>query len=146
MAILKKVDAAAKAVSGVSYRVNSAPGGIATDFVAAAEGGGVMFGWTGPAAGEVRHAGQDHPARTPASRSSVTGGSDGETFFLVDHVGKKAYQDFDPAVMGSGGNALFGVSMAEFVHPSPFDDEIDADTPNSRAPSWWVGSSATRST
>ena len=56
-----------------------------------------------------------------------TGGSDGETFFLIDHIGKKAYQDFDPAVMGSGGNALFGVTMAEFVHPTPFSDEINAD-------------------
>ena len=58
----------------------------------------------------------------------LTGGGDGETFFLIDHLGKKAYEDFDPAVMGAGGNALNSITMAEFVHPAPFDDEINADT------------------
>ena len=124
--ILRRVDEAAKAVSGVRYKVTSEPGGVATNFVAAAEGGGVMFGWTGNQAErfaikvKTTQPGTGEPLE-------FTSGSDGETFFLVDHVAKKAYQDFDPAVMGSSGQALFGVSMAEFVHPTPFSDEINAD-------------------
>ena len=58
----------------------------------------------------------------------VSGGSDGETYFLIDHLTQKAYRDFDPAVMGSGGQALGGIGMAEFVHPAPFDDEIHAES------------------
>jgi hypothetical protein len=46
----------------------------------------------------------------------------------VDHVGKKAYQDIDPAVMGSAANTLFGMAMLEFVHDKPFDDELEAET------------------
>ena len=124
--IFRKVDAAAKAVTGVRYKVSSEPSGVATTFVAPAEGGGVMFGWTGQQpekfAMKVKttQPGTDEPLE-------FTGGGDGETFFLVDHVGKKAYEDFDPAVMGSGGQALFAVVMAEFVHPTPFSDEINAD-------------------
>ena len=127
VAILRKVDAAAKAVTGVRYRVTSEPSGVATNFVAAAEGGGVMFGWTGQ---QPEKFAMKVKTTRPGTDDALefTGGSDGENFFLLDHVGRKAYQDFDPAVMGSGGNALFGVTMAEFVHPTPFNDEITADT------------------
>ncbi len=125
--ILRNVDAAARAVGGVRYTAATVPSGVATNFVSPAEGGGVMFGWggQGPERFNMRvktvAPGSDEPME-------VTGGSDGETFFLLDHLGKKAYQDFDPAVMGAGGNALFSVTMAEFVHPTPFSDEINADT------------------
>ena len=125
--ILRRVDAAARAVGGVRYRITSEPGGIATNFVSAAEGSGVMYGWTGQ--WPERFAMRVKTTR-PGSEEPLdfTGGGDGESFFLVDHVSRKAYQDFDPAVLGSGGRALFGVSMAEFVHPTPFSDEIGADT------------------
>ncbi len=123
--ILKKVDAAAKAVTGVRYRAKAEPGGFATTFMRAAEGEAVMFGWNGQPEkfyGHVKttHRGSDEPLE-------VAGGGDGETYFLIDHQAKKAYQDMDPNVMGSGRNALGSIVMAEFVHPTPFDDEINAD-------------------
>jgi hypothetical protein len=125
--ILRKVDAAAKAVGGVRYKVTAVPSGVATNFAPPAEGGGVMFGWAGqgPERFNMR---VKTVARGSGEPIEVTGGSDSENYFLLDHLGKKAYQDFDPAVMGAGGNALFGVTMAEFVHPTPFSDEINADT------------------
>ena len=125
--ILRRVDAAAKAVNGVRYSVISEPSGVATNFVSAASGGGVMFGWTGS---QPERFAMQVKTTQPGSDQALefTGGSDGENFYLLDHVGKKAYQDFDPAVMGSGGRALFGVSMVEFVHPTPFSDEINAET------------------
>ena len=58
----------------------------------------------------------------------ITGGGDGEMFFLVDHQTKRAYSDMDPNVFGSGGRALNAVRMLEFVHDTPFDDEINAET------------------
>jgi hypothetical protein len=45
--ILKKVDAAAKAVDAVRYKAKSTPSGVAVNFVAAAEGSVVMEGWNG---------------------------------------------------------------------------------------------------
>jgi hypothetical protein len=124
--ILEKVDKAAKAVRSVSCRVSIRPEGIAENFLAAAEGTSVMAGWNG--AMPVRF--HVHvTTRDPASGEVVelTGGGNGDTYFLIDHAAKKGYEDMDPAVMGSRGNTLRGVGMVEFVHDAPFDDELNAD-------------------
>lgn len=55
----------------------------------------------------------------------ITGGTDGETFFVIDHHAKKAYEDIDPQVIGSFKQALGAGMMIEFVHPTPFSDEIN---------------------
>ncbi len=124
--LLKKVDVAIKKVQGVRYKATATPSGIATNFMSAAEGGGIMFGW----GGQMPEKFYGHVKTTaPGSGEpmEVAGGSDGEAFFLIDHTGKKVYQDMDPGVMGAGGQALGSIRMAEFVHPRPFDDEINAD-------------------
>jgi outer membrane protein assembly factor BamB len=125
--ILRKVDAAAKAVSGVRYKAVVEPAGAAVNFVSAAEGGGVFFGWTGQTVERSRMSVKT-TQRGSSEPVEVTGGGDGDMFFLIDHLAKKAYVDFDPAVTGSSGNALGAVRMIEFVHPTPFSDEINADT------------------
>ena len=43
--LLKKVDAAIKAVGAVSYSAKSTPTGIAVNFVSPAEGNAVLVGW-----------------------------------------------------------------------------------------------------
>ena len=102
------------------------PSGIAATFVPAAEGEGVMVGWTGQQA--EKFFGRVKSSRLGSGEPiEVTGGGDGENYFLLDHLTRKAYQDFDPAVMGSGGSALNSIAMIEFVHPRPFSDEIEAD-------------------
>ncbi len=124
--LLKKVDAATKAVKGVRYKATSKPGGFATAFATAAEGERVMFGWTDGAPEKFfAHVKSTRPGSEEPI--DVTGGGDGETFFLIDHREGKGYQDMDPDVMGSGGQALANISMAELVHPTPFDDEINAE-------------------
>jgi hypothetical protein len=44
---------------------------------------------------------------------------------LIDHAKKTAYVDIDPAVLGSAGRLLGTFTTVEFVHPSPFSDEIN---------------------
>ncbi len=126
IAILRKVDAAVKAVQAVRFKASVEPAGIATAFVAPAEGEGLMTGWNGQtpekfwAKVKTSRQGSDEPVL-------ISGGGNGDLFFLIDHQAKKAYQDMDPGVLGSSGRALTTLGMAEFVHPTPFDDELSAD-------------------
>ena len=46
-------------------------------------------------------------------------------FYLVDKAAKKAYEDIDPAVIGTRGRVIPAIAMVEFVHPTPFSDEIN---------------------
>ena len=124
--ILKRADAALRQVKAVKFKATAQPTGMATNFIAPAEGKGVMTGWTGEAPErffahvKTSHLGSEETVE-------ISGGGDGETYFLVDHSNKKFYQDMDPGVMGSGRNSLGSIAMAEFVHPSPFSDEIEAE-------------------
>ena len=125
--LLKKVDAAVKAVHGVRFKGTAKPTGVVTNFVSAAEGEATMYGWSGGRPekfyGRVK---TTKPGTGEAME--LTGGGDGEMYYLVDHVAKKAYEDMDPDVMGSGRQALASIGIDEFVHPSPFVDEISAET------------------
>jgi outer membrane lipoprotein-sorting protein len=127
--ILKKVDAAIKAVSAVSYTAKSTPSGIAVNFVSPAEGSAVLVGWN--EAWGMPEKFRVHLETTPPGSDEqveLTGGGDGDMFFLIDHTSKKVYEDMDPNVLGSSGNTLQAFGMREFVHSHPFDDEIGAET------------------
>jgi hypothetical protein len=56
----------------------------------------------------------------------LTGGSDGRTFFLVDHRTKRGYENADPAVMGPGASPIRGLGIVEFVESAPFEDELQS--------------------
>jgi hypothetical protein len=56
----------------------------------------------------------------------ITVGSDGKTYFLIDLKEKKVYEDIDPMVVGTAGRSVGLLTMAEYVHPEPFSDEIKA--------------------
>lgn len=125
--ILKKVDRAAKSVSSVRYSATSTPSGLATNFAAAAEGETTAEGWAnGIPVRFLTHV----RARRPGSDEPVelTGGADGEIYYLIDHGAKKAWSDIDPGVMGQTGRAIRGFGMPEFLHDHPFDDELGAET------------------
>jgi hypothetical protein len=124
--ILKKVDAAAKAVNSVRYKVATKPEGEAVKFFATAEGTVVQVGWAGNMAKQFHYEVRTSKAESSEARE-LTAGGDGETYFLIDHQAKKAYQDMDPNVIGSAGRIIRGFGMAEFVHPAPFGDEINAE-------------------
>jgi hypothetical protein len=54
----------------------------------------------------------------------VTGGSDGENYYLIDHGTKKAHVDIDPQVLGMAGRVMPAAMMIEFLIDQPFNDEI----------------------
>jgi opacity protein-like surface antigen len=58
----------------------------------------------------------------------VTAGSNGDMTYLIDHAKKTAYEDMDPAVLGSNSRFLFSLMMQEYTHPAPFSDELKADS------------------
>lgn len=125
--ILAKADAAIKAVAGVRYKGSMKPSGIAVNFFPGGEGEGVMYGWNGStpekfyARVTAKMPGSDEPVR-------MEGGGDGDSYYLIDHKTKKAYEDMDPGVLGSGGQILQNLGMSEYVHDAPFDDELAAET------------------
>jgi outer membrane lipoprotein-sorting protein len=124
--ILNKVDAAIKAVHSVRCQVAMRPSGAAENFFAAGEGTSVMVGWNG-AMPDKFYTHVKTKDQESGKVVELTGGGNGDTYFLIDHQAKKGYEDMDPAVMGSAARALRGVGMIEFIHDTPFDDELNAD-------------------
>lgn len=124
--ILRKVDAKIKTVHAVSYSGTTRPEGAATAFAGAAEGDIVAEGWLGGVPARFR---THVKAAMPGSEESVelTGGGNGDIYYLIDHNAKKAWADMDPAVMGRTGRAVQGFGMIEFLHDRPFDDELNAE-------------------
>jgi len=126
MEILQKADAAIKAIDSVSYHCKSTPTGMATNFFRPAEGSVMMSGWN--AGLPQSFFSRVNTSDGDGDAIEIEGGGDGETFFIIDHGTKKAYEDMDPGVFGSTGQALQALAMMEFVHDAPFDDELGADT------------------
>jgi outer membrane lipoprotein-sorting protein len=53
-------------------------------------------------------------------------GSDGTTFYLVDPSTKKAHEDANKRVLTYADQTAQRVAMVEYLHPTPFSDEINA--------------------
>jgi outer membrane lipoprotein-sorting protein len=124
--ILKKVDSAIKAVHSVSYDVATQSSGVAENFASSARGNSILVGWNGNTAERFYSHVETKKADT-GETVELTAGGNGDMYFIIDHQTKKAYEDMDPGVVGSGGRALRSVGMIEFVHDAPFDDEIGAE-------------------
>ncbi|MEL7060564.1 MAG: hypothetical protein AAGN46_11105 [Acidobacteriota bacterium] len=125
--LLEKVDAKTKSVERVRYRGLTEATGAATQFMPERiEGQIVADGWAGNQ--PQRFFGTlTVPGTEDGSWKKVTGGGNGDMFFVVDHEDKKAYEDMDPGVIGSYGQYFGNFGMLEFLHPTPFSDELNAD-------------------
>lgn len=122
--ILKKVDAATKAVKFVKYNAVVEGTGALAARVGKVEGTVVMSGWANNNVEKFRcEAKVSQPGS--ADVQDVVAGSDGKMFFAIDHKGKKAFENASPLTLGKAGNAARQLLMAEFVHPTPFNDEIE---------------------
>lgn len=125
--ILEKVDAAIKKIDSVAYKAKTEATGDLAAGMGEASGSVVMKGWNG---GMPNHFRVHVTAKQPDSEEPVemTAGGNGDSYFLLDHAGKKGYEDMDPGVLGSAGGQLIGFAMIEFVHDRPFDDELAGET------------------
>jgi outer membrane lipoprotein-sorting protein len=122
--ILKAADAAAKAVDSVRYRCQARLEGAARGNLSA-EGEVILSGGSEQGFKRFRmELGVKGPADSAVRQ--VTLGSDGETYWLLDAVEKRVHADIDPGVMGRSAQFVQLAGMLEFVHPTPFKDEINA--------------------
>lgn len=122
--ILKKADAACKAVEFIQYTASVQGSGAAESRVGKSSGTVTLKGRKsggGPEQGRY-----EAKLQLPGSsdESEVTVGSDGKTYFLIDFKAKKVYEDIDPAVVGTAGRAVRALAMGEYFHPEPYSDEI----------------------
>jgi hypothetical protein len=123
--ILGKAREAVGAVGAVSYTATTTPGGVAESFFSPARGRLIMVGWNGMTPLRFyAHVKTVLPGSDQAIE--LTGGSDGRTFFLVDHRTKRGYENADPAVMGPGASPIRGLGIVEFVESAPFEDELQS--------------------
>lgn len=122
-AILRKVDAAARAVKAVKYDVTAKGTGFQQFEL---EGQYIFAGLEGRQPKKML---ATISIKMPGSSEvqKYTGGTDGENYFVIDHKEKKAYVDIDPAVWGTRFTRAVQMGlMIEFVYATPFTDEINA--------------------
>ncbi len=125
VAILTKADEAAKSVKMVRYNAKYQGLGAAASTMPVIEGSATLAGLFGE--DSFKH--KTHlKVRMPNSEEvkEYTAGTDGETFYLIDPSTKKVHEDLDSAVIGRQvGRLVQGIWMLEYVHSSPFSDEIN---------------------
>ena len=123
--ILRRVDAAARAVKTVQYDVAVEGTGAARPLIGSLKAAVIATGFARGIPQRFRvQAEVLRPGKTQATK--VEGGSDGDLHFLIDHAGKRAHVDMSPAVMGSFGRPIISSLTMEFHHPAPFSDEINS--------------------
>jgi len=123
--ILKKVDAVCKAVKTVRYDIVFEGLGDSKSSMPETRGKFAVVPGGGDATkGRLR---ADVKVKQPGSDEAqeVTVASDGENYTVLDHKNKKAYQDIDPAVLGSFRRIVMGAALSEYGHQQPFSDEIN---------------------
>jgi len=122
--ILRQADAAAKAVKTVRYDVQYRGLLVIERQVPEVNGTVLMSGLAGRRAqkfhceGEVRHPGSSDGVK-------ITVGTDGATYFLLDHRLSRGYIGTGPAITGSTGRPVERLMLVEFAIPTPFSDEIN---------------------
>jgi outer membrane lipoprotein-sorting protein len=124
--ILKKADLAAKEATSLRYEAKFEGVSDSAKNTPTIEGKSIIDGEVN---GRPRRWLYEVKVTLPdsAETRTLTAGSDGDNFCLIDHDTKKMYVDIDPAVLGSSGNLLQAVLMLEFVHETPFADELKGD-------------------
>lgn len=123
--ILKKADDATKSVQAVVYQTTIKATGKAAQRLGSFHGKVQFTGWQNGRPKMFRYELKIEPP-DGGKPKAVTMGTDGDTCYLIDHETKTAYVDIDPQVFGSFIGAATAAPMLEFVHPSPFSDELNA--------------------
>lgn len=128
--ILKKVDAAARAVKAVKYTAKVEGTGAAQATAAVAQGTCVLSGgWNNSSMSPKKFRCEvKYKSRPKSSWRNVTIGTDGEQFYLIDHKNQKAHVGSNFSIWGRHRRGATAVLTGEFMHPTPFNDEINGDT------------------
>lgn len=138
--ILEKVDAATKAVNAVEYTVRLEGKAAAESRMVLVEGTVLMSGWRvitqGRRPGAPARYRSDVTTTDPHSRRvrRLTIGTDGDSFYLIDHDAKKVYVGPTSDVLGLTSRPAVAIWLREFIHPNPFGDEIEGDLQELRSP------------
>ena len=124
--ILKKADAATKAVKTVRYEATYKGTGAAAARAPQIKGKVLIGGETSVSIQKFLYEGEFKAADgDELVRGKV--GSDGKKFFLIDAKNKTVKKGEASYVLGRIGSTLRRLGMLEFVHPTPFTDEINGD-------------------
>lgn len=125
--ILKKADAATRAVTAVRYTAVAKGGGALAGRQPTVEGTAVFTG-INERMPKKFHIEADVTPAAGGQKTKLVMGSDGDTFFVVNPKTNTVHADIDPAVMGRSASVLQNFVMVEFVYPTPFTDEIEGKT------------------
>ena len=124
--ILKKADAATKAVKSVSYDAVFEGYGANKERSPRVKGSAIIGGGTKETANQSYF---EAKIKTGKSDKYVTAriGTDGKTYFAIDPKAKKVKKGDSSFAWRGAGSAAWRLSMGEFMHPTPFTDETNAD-------------------
>ena len=124
--VLKQADAATKSVNMVRFTATYMATGPNSDRQPMIEGTGIIRdSGTNLLPQKFRY---ETKVRLQGSEeiTEVIAASDGEHYFPLDNKAKKLHTDLDPEVMGQYGIQVWRTfNMIEFLHPTPFSDEIN---------------------
>lgn len=123
IAILKRVDHATKAVMLIRYDAKWEGTGWAESRTSKLQGT-VIAGKETDDKPQVFLIVMTAEAPGSSEERGYTAGSDGTVFFMIDSKEKLVYEDSDRTVMGQGGRIAQSLAMIEFVHATPFTDEL----------------------
>lgn len=122
--ILRKADDASKAVDSIKYTAKTKGLGADEAKIPVVEGTVYLHGYKSGRPEKVRYEAKVTVPESAEVREFIMG-NDGNEYFLIDPSKKIAYVDIDPAVVGSAGRMVGGLTMMEYVHDTPFSDEIN---------------------
>jgi len=123
--ILKRVDEAAKAVQAVKYDVTVEGLDAAQTITPAIEGTYLLTGWAENQPEKFLISARAKRAGGTTFLSDITAGYDGKIRFLIDHKTRKVTQGTDWKVFSNVKRNYTPGVMGEFLHPTPFTDEIN---------------------
>ena len=127
--ILRKVDAAAKAVRSVKYTGSFSGTNWLANRVSQVEGTAIIAGAADTAFRFIRFDQFRFDVRVRENGSEEVkrfiAGHEEQSFYLVDWQKQVVHVGPIPDVLGSDGRTAQAIGMVEFVHPTPFSDEIN---------------------
>jgi len=124
--ILKRADAATRAVESVKYTAVHKGLRSAESEMPVVEGTVILSGWSERAVAKW-YADVKVTYADTGKVEELSGGSDGKKFFFIDKAAKKAYEADTADVSGSRRRWVEVLIINEYVHAAPFTDEIAAE-------------------